>query len=233
MRAETLPTTPAPTPPPTPDHVGPRVRTVYVVTHPQATHHVDGLVGGWFDSELTPAGRRDAEAVGRELRSRIPTGAAVEVVSSDLRRTAQTAKALGEALGVLPVLDPRLRENSYGEAGGRRQAWLDERFVAPPAVGDRVRHHDGIDGSETRLTLVNRVYEGMAALLARDCSHQVVVTHGGAGTFVVAAWIGLPVESTGYVSFRMPPGSITVLREDELFHNRQVAVLGSVAHLVG
>ena len=29
---------------------------VFLVTHTEATHHVDGLVGGWFDSELTARG---------------------------------------------------------------------------------------------------------------------------------------------------------------------------------
>ncbi|WP_291799342.1 hypothetical protein [Brevibacterium sp.] len=30
------------------------MRTLCVVTHPEATHHVHELVGGWHDSELTP-----------------------------------------------------------------------------------------------------------------------------------------------------------------------------------
>ena len=36
------------------------MKEIYVVTHTQATHHVDRLVGGWFDSELTEKGRTDA-----------------------------------------------------------------------------------------------------------------------------------------------------------------------------
>lgn len=33
-------------------------RSIYVVAHPEATHHVDGVVGGWHDSDLTAQGRR-------------------------------------------------------------------------------------------------------------------------------------------------------------------------------
>ena len=29
------------------------MKHLYVVTHPQATHHTEGVVGGWYDSELT------------------------------------------------------------------------------------------------------------------------------------------------------------------------------------
>jgi broad specificity phosphatase PhoE len=32
------------------------VLNIYVVTHPEATHHIEDRVGGWFDSELTRKG---------------------------------------------------------------------------------------------------------------------------------------------------------------------------------
>ncbi|MFC0645600.1 histidine phosphatase family protein [Cellulomonas phragmiteti] len=201
------------------------------MTHPEATHHVDGLVGGQFDSTLTPRGERQAAALARALRDRIETSARVAVVASDLQRTRLTAASIGAALGVEPTLDPRLREKSYGEAGGRPQAWLDARFVPPPAVGDRLRHHDGAPGTETRLDVAVRVYDAMTDLLARDVDELVVVTHGFTAGLVVAAWIGMPIEAAGHVAFPVPSGSITTLREDGFFHNRAVVAVGDVAHL--
>ncbi|KZB81619.1 histidine phosphatase family protein [Amycolatopsis regifaucium] len=199
------------------------MRTVYVVTHPQATHHVDRLVGGWYDADLTPDGKRAAVAIADSLHARVPEK--VELYSSDLRRTARTAKVIGERLGVEPVLDRRLREKSYGEAGGRPQDWLDRRFVPPPAVGERLEHDEGIPGAETKGAMARRVYAAMDSILESRCAHQIVVTRGGALTFVIAAWIRMPLEAAGYVDFRGSPGSITVLREDDYFHNRQVVTL--------
>ncbi|QJW38434.1 histidine phosphatase family protein [Cellulosimicrobium protaetiae] len=218
-------------PPPLPDVVGARERTVHVVTHPEATHHVEGLVGGVHDSDLTAAGVRQALRLAAALRARLPRDAAVDLVTSDLLRTRRTATAIGEALGVAPRLDARLRESSYGEAGGRPQEWLDARFVPPPAVGDRLRHDLGVAGAETRLDVALRVYAATTDLLHHDIDHQVVVTHGFAATFVVAAWIGMPVEAAGHVTFPVPSGSITTLREDGFFHNRGVLSVGDVAHL--
>ncbi|MFV2145602.1 histidine phosphatase family protein [Isoptericola sp. G70] len=163
--------------PPLPGVVPARARTVFVVTHPEATHHVDGLVGGQFDSELTAKGLEDAERIAAALAGWIGEERSRSVVSSDLRRTAQTATVIGDVLGVEPDLDRRLREKSYGVAGGREQSWLDERFVSPPAVGDRLRHHEGIDGAETRLEVASRVYAAMSDALARD--------GGGAGAWAV------------------------------------------------
>jgi probable phosphoglycerate mutase len=207
------------------------LRTIQVVAHPEATHHLDGIVGGWHDSVLTPAGERDAQAIAAALRAGIPPGTAVELFSSDLQRTVQTADEIAQAFGVRPVLDPRLREKSYGEAEGRAQEWLDECFVPPPATGDRMGHEEGVPGAETKAHFAQRIYAAMDEILASPAGHQIVVTHGFAVTFVVAAWIRMPIESLGYVNFRVASGSITTLREDDYFHNRQVAALGDTAHL--
>ncbi|MFI9202540.1 histidine phosphatase family protein [Streptomyces sp. NPDC053048] len=207
------------------------MRSVYVVAHPEATHHVEDLVGGWHDSSLTPVGLRAAASIAKALRAEIPDGADVELISSDLRRARRTAEEAAELFGVKPVLDRRLREKSYGEAEGRPQQWLDERFLPPPAVGDRMGHDEGVPGAETKAVFARRVYAAMDDILRRPYEHQVVFTHGFALTFVVASWIRMPIESLGYANFRAPSGSITTLREDDFFHNRQVVRLGDISHL--
>ncbi|MFE0044354.1 histidine phosphatase family protein [Streptomyces albireticuli] len=209
------------------------MRSIHVVTHPEASHHVEGLVGGWHDSRLTPTGLRAAAAIARALRAEIPEDAEVELISSDLLRTRRTAEEIAGVFGVEPVLDRRLREKSYGEAEGRPQGWLDERFVPPPAAGDRMGHDEGVPGAETKAALARRVYAAMDEILERPCAHQIIVTHGFALTFVVASWIRMPIESLGYVNLRAPSGSITHLREDDFFHNRQIARLGDTRHLDG
>ena len=207
------------------------MRTLYVVTHPEATHHVEGVVGGWHDSQLTPAGVRAAVSLAQALRAQVPDGTEVELFSSDLRRTRRTAEEVAELFGVKPALDRRLREKSYGEAEGRPQEWLDRRFVPPPAVGERLEHDEGVAGAETKAAWARRVYAAMDEILRRPCEHQIIVTHGGSLTLVVASWIKMPIESVGHASFRARPGSITTLREDDFFHNRQVVSLGHTGHL--
>jgi 2,3-bisphosphoglycerate-dependent phosphoglycerate mutase len=208
------------------------MRNVYVVTHPEATHHVEGVVGGWHDSQLTAVGTRAAASIAEELRARIPNDATVELFSSDLQRAAQTARIVGDHLDVEPVLDRRLREKSAGAADGRPQEWLRERFRPPPAAGDRMEHDEGVPGSETKKAFALRIYAAMDDILRSFCEHQIVVTHGYAVTFVLASWIKMPIESLGFVIFRVPSGSITVLREDDYFRYRQVSSLGDTRHLV-
>jgi 2,3-bisphosphoglycerate-dependent phosphoglycerate mutase len=209
------------------------VRTLYVVSHPEAEHHVSRVVGGWHDSGLTDRGRAHAALIGTRLRALVPAGEAAQVYTSDLRRASQTAQTIATELGADLAYDGRLREKSYGIAEGRPQAWLDERFVPPPATGDRMHHHEGIDGAETRNDVAARVYAALDDVLAGDFAHQVVVTHGFAHTFVVTAWIQMPLASAGSVAFRCRSGGITVLQEDDYFHNRAVVTLSDTGHIQG
>lgn len=207
------------------------MRRVYVVAHPEAQHHVDGLVGGWYDSDLTSKGHEQAGLIARRLRALIPVGESVALHCSDLQRTVQTAAHIAPVLGVRAQERRALREKSYGVAEGGPQGWLDERFIAPPAEGDRLDHHEGVDGSETKRTFAERIYDAMASIETDPAAHQVVVTHGFAVTFLVAAWIRMPLDATGYVNFRSSSGGITLLSEDDFFHNRAVLSLNETDHL--
>ncbi|WP_250001074.1 histidine phosphatase family protein [Actinoplanes sp. M2I2] len=213
------------------------MRTLYVVTHPEATHHVDGLVGGWYDSDLTARGReqavRTADALAASLPARTDGAPRAEVHSSDLLRTRRAADIIAGRLGTEAILDSDLREKSFGEAGGRPQSWLDDRFIPPPRSGERLRHDEGVPGAETKGDLVVRVYAAVERILKSDAPHQVIVTHGMAATFVVAAWIEMPPESAGRVAFRFSPGGIKTLHEDDRYHNHAVVRLNDVAHLTG
>lgn len=104
-------------------------------------------------------------------------------------------------------------------------------FVPMPMAGDRLRHHDGVKGSETRLEVATRVYAAVERVIKDGAERSVMVTHGGCATFVIAAWIGMPLESLSSVKFKVSPGSISVLRQQDASGDRQVISLNEVEHL--
>ncbi|ASY71586.1 hypothetical protein EFR01_58730 [Sinorhizobium fredii] len=71
----------------------------------------------------------------------------------------------------------------------------------------------------------------MESIVERPCERQIIVTHGFALTFVIAAWIKMPLDAAGYVSFPARSGSITHLRQDDFWKSRSVVILADVSHL--
>ena len=105
------------------------------------------------------------------------------------------------------------------------------RSAADPATGDRLNHFEGIPGSETRGELAHRVYPAMERILASGAQHQVIVTHGFAAVILLAAWLKIPPSGAGHLSFKLSSGGISVLQEDDFYHNRTLATLNDVGHL--
>lgn len=205
------------------------MKEIFVVTHTQSVHHVEGRVGGWYDTGLTERGRKDAAATA-ECLATLVGGRQVEIFSSDLLRTAETAAAIAARLAVPVTETAALREISYGEAGGKPQAWLDARYAAAPD-DNRLDYDCGIEGAETRRDVALRVYPCVEAIVARPCPMQIIVTHGFTLTLVMAAWMKVPIEAAGFLSFPAKSGSITHLRQDDFFRNRAVVSLADAAHL--
>lgn len=205
------------------------MKEVFVVTHPEATHHVEDRVGGWFDSHLTEHGVTQARRIATALATSVQPGATL--FSSDLRRTVQTATAIGEQLQLEPIWLTEIREKSYGVGDGKPDAWFRERFVPPPLAGERMDHDEGLEGAETKLQWARRVYAGMETILSDTARQKIIVTHGGSASLVIARWIGMPLDALSYASFRVDSGSITRLVEDDYFHNRAVERLNDTTHL--
>ena len=207
------------------------MKHLYVVTHPQSQHHIDGLVGGWYNSGLTDLGLSQASRIGQRIRKLLPEGAPAELYSSDLLRAYQTAEAIANRLRTPIQTMADLREKSYGDAEGKPQAWLDGRFVYPPKIGDRMDHREGITGAESRREFAARIYRAMDRILASPCPYQIVVTHGFALTFVVAAWITMPLDAAGQIAVQSTSGGISHLFEDDVFSNRGIVSLNDTSHL--
>ena len=205
-----------------------------LVTHTEASHHVEQKVGGWYDSELTLKGLRDAQAIADRIeqfnlaeQNEDQTQGGIGLWSSDLKRASQTAQIIGEQLSLDVQFDQRLREMSFGDAEGQPQIWLDERMI--PQGDDRL-NHTIIPSSESRLALAKRTFAAFAEIENSD-QPAIICTHGFAATFLIAYWIGMAIDQTGYVDFKIASGSITHLVEDDYFGNRSVKSMSDTLHL--
>ncbi len=205
------------------------MKTIYVVAHAESVHHVEQKVGGWYDTGLTEKGQEQAKAVSKRLKEIIEDGGMPLITSSDLLRAKQTAQVIGTEFNCEVRTTPDLREMSQGSAEGKPQKWLDDRITVAP--DDNRLDHVAIENGESKRDFISRIYRAVDEVVNHDASTHVVVTHGFALTFVVARWIGMPIESAGFVNFRSSSGGITHLHQDEFWNNRSVISLNDTTHL--
>jgi glucosyl-3-phosphoglycerate phosphatase len=171
------------------------LRHLVLLRHGQTDYNATGRMQGHLESQLTPQGFAQAARVAPEIARLKPQ----RILSSDLRRAADTADVVSAACGVPVEIDPRLRETHLGEWQGRTVAdieagwpgaiatWRSDPSWAPP-------------GGESRVEVVRRctpVVEEVDDQLAdeSEASTVVLVAHGGMIAGVVCGLLGMAIES--------------------------------------
>jgi len=199
------------------------MKRIFLITHTEASHTVNQKVGGWYDAKLTPLGKQQAA----QIRDRITNlGFDIQdltVYASDLTRATQTAQLLIQNSTSSLILDSRLREMSFGTHGGMAQKEHNKIMTPQSPTGNRLDHRI-CKGAESRREVGLRITDFVEEIMQLD-KDKVVVTHGFAATFVIAAFQKIAVDSMGYINYKLKPGSISVLEEDDFFRNRTVRIL--------
>jgi probable phosphoglycerate mutase len=172
--------------------------SVILVRHGEAEGNRRHRLIGWSEVGLTDEGHAQARLVADRLEQ-APIG---RIVSSDLRRTVETAAPLAAALGMDPVLDPRFREIDNGAWTGLTPDQISDGW--PELWQDYVDGQD-VDrpGGERWSDVRARVIVGLKELLESE-GVTVVFSHGG--PLVIAATWASGVSVTGNV-FKGPIAS--------------------------
>ncbi|HUR14678.1 MAG TPA: histidine phosphatase family protein, partial [Mycobacteriales bacterium] len=151
------------------------MRRVVLLRHGRTAHNADGRIQGQLDVPLDELGLVQAQALGTVFASEPPS----VVVSSDLARARETARAVCEHVGVPLRLDPRLRETHFGRWQGLTGDEVSARW---PALWERWRRGDDcpVDG-ETRVEVGDRAAAVVTEVLpsVKDGESLLLVTHGG------------------------------------------------------
>jgi broad specificity phosphatase PhoE len=165
------------------------VTRLIIWRHGQSVWNVDDRVQGQTDVDLSEAGRDQAAAAATRLAALKPD----LLVSSDLKRAADTAAALAKLTGLTVRHDERLRERFFGEWQGLTLTEIAERW---PQRYLRWRRGEGVAeaGIEEIEVLAKRMAAALqeAMALAPSDGTTVVATHGGAARHGIAALLGWP-----------------------------------------
>ena len=199
------------------------MKRICVITHCEASHTTQRKVGGWFNSELTLKGKQQAKELPQKLAQLGFDIQQLKVYSSDLKRAAQTAQILTRDTTVTPIWDKRLREMSFGADEGKNLDEHHKTMIPVSPVGDRLGHAI-CEGAESRRAVAVRISDFIEEIMKSE-NDIIIVTHGFAATFLIAAFQKIEISSMGYLRYSLKPGSISILEEDDLFKNRTVHML--------
>jgi broad specificity phosphatase PhoE len=150
---------------------------VLLLRHGQTDANATGVLQGHQPTPLNALGHEQAKRLARRVaRHRPPVGA---LISSDLKRAAQTADAVAAACGLAPVYETAWRERGFGALEGKvvgeREIWRAAHGDTSPPGGEsvetfRARVRGALEDTERR-------YGHLPA--------AAVVTHGGPIGFIV------------------------------------------------
>ena len=158
----------------------PGAAELILVRHGESEPAVDGrpfpLVDGHGDPALSPEGLEQAARVCRRLAAEQITA----IYVSKLRRTAQTAASLADALGLTPFVDPDLHEVHLGEwEGGAFRRHVAEGHPAALRMIAEERW-DAIPGAEPAEAFAARARRAVTRIAAAHPDQRVAVfAHGG------------------------------------------------------
>ena len=139
---------------------------------------------------LDEVGFEQARRAARVLAGLVPTA----IVSSDSVRAVDTAAALVELTGIVPVYDSRLRETHLGAWEGLTDVQVRQQFPDEWIAWHRDEPDLRAGGGETRAEVAERVCAAIDdALKAHDNPNAtlVVVSHGAALRVGMARLMGL------------------------------------------
>lgn len=168
------------------------MKRLILLRHGETDWNAAHRIQGQLNSELNDVGLTQA----REVAPRIAAMEPSLLWCSDLHRAAVTASIVGEACGLTPTPDPRLREYSLGSLQGMTH----DEFRAQDPDGFAVFRQaqwGELDEIESPDDVAQRFVACLADLVdALDPGEVgVAVAHGAAIRTAVVAWLGWPLES--------------------------------------
>jgi probable phosphoglycerate mutase len=194
------------------------------VRHGQSTWNREHRIQGQLDPPLSDDGRRQAAQLSRRLAGR----RFAALYSSDLKRAAETAAAIGGAIGLTPTPMVELREIYLGDWEGLRTEELAARFPEAWASWAEEPDWDLVPGGEGSAAFEARVEAALDSIFQRHHEGDILaVTHGGVIQIALHHAVGRP--GRGIFPFRIQNASLSVIER----RNGRLVVSGvnDIGHL--
>lgn len=186
---------------------------------------------GQSGKALNALGRAQAKRLAERMGHH-PSSRPDVIIASDLERAHETARIVGEAIGLVPELDPELREVDVGAWTGKSHEEVQEQFPDEWdawASGTDVRR----GGGETYGELSVRIERAIArAATAHSGKRVLLVSHGGSIKAYVAKMLGVSADGMRALAGVGNCG-LTAIERDVRTNKSRLHAWNDTAHLEG
>ncbi len=195
---------------------------LFLIRHGQTEWNNFSRAQGHTDISLDETGLRQSELLAESFRG-IPVD---KVITSDLKRSWQTAEPIARVTSAPMVRDARIRERTFGDWEGQDYHMVGEQMREMERTQKLSVYETRPPNGESMIDVWNRILPTVEEMHREDGT-IVVVSHGGASALILAALIGGPIEvsrafrfaNTGLTELHSrPDGALYIKRYNDTSH---------------
>jgi probable phosphoglycerate mutase len=189
---------------------------VYLVRHGATRLTAEDRFSGDIGVDLSDDGRSQAARLGARLQSEGITA----IYCSPLSRTVETARIVGDAIGLRPQTRDGLREIAHGHWEGMTRREVETRFAAEYAQWSEDPFTFAPEGGESGVAVLARALPALREIVIAHAGERVVVvSHKATIRLLLSSLLGF--DARGYRDrLDQAPGCLNVVDFRDPVHAR-------------
>lgn len=198
---------------------------LYLVRHGATQMTAENRFSGAVGAELSIDGQQQAARLGE----RVHDDGLAAIYASPFSRSADTARIIGDACGLVPILREELREISHGPWEGLTRAEVEDRFPGEYAAWEADPFTYATAGAESGVAVLARALPVIREIVtAHEGETVLVVSHKATIRLVLCSLLG--IDARGYRDrLDQSPACLNVLDFNGPVHAR-LTLFNDISH---
>lgn len=194
--------------------------TIIIARHGQSVWNEKRILQGHSNTPLTSLGIKQVNALARRLKQLEIT----KIISSDIKRSSDTAKIIAKELRLPVKKHPGLNERSFGKLEGTPWKKIEEKFKD---IDDFFSSTP--DGGESRKEFTDRILNTFEKILSENKGERLLLVCHGGTMFEILAYIKKVSHKELDVNFKNT--AICIFHFDE--EKFEIELVSDSSHLDG